>query len=791
MIGARWTGAASKNYYWDGNIDNVLIYSDILTSAEIAALYNAGKIDDSSGNTYDAFLCDGAGAAETADVYDAVVAKVDADAVPASAHYDEAAGDWFTRLPASLTDAMGAGSRTFSTWVYIDNLPTGGERYTIFSFNHETGGNDKAWVGIDAGYGNVLRYYKYNTGINGTTTMTEDTWYLVTMTYSQSSGEVKVFLNSDLEISGGTIYGTFDSSDRVQIGMDFDTAVESDFLDGHFDNVLIYDRILNNLEVLNLYTETATAYGIVEFPVYDAYTTWDDTTPPSDTRNADGSCDYTDLWSESAWSDYRGYPSCGSFFEQRFALASTDSDRQTVWMSKTDDFENFKAGVLDDDSLHVTLATKQNNDIVWLASQRKLTIGTQGNEFVMGASSLDEAISPTNIQVKRQSSYGSQDIEAVVLNDTTLYLQRHGKKLREFVYSFEKDGYVAPDLTILAEHITGQGITELAYGQVPNTILWGVREDGVLIGLTYERSHDIVAWHRHILGGTSSGEGVRSLAVVPGKWEDEIWMVVERTIDGSTTMFIERMMIKNPSDNYPFYGVDDDDVNDEFHGILVEYTEYTEPFNWSRSYEPYYNNYFVDCGSYVAQGRGMHVAASKAPDWLEGEYVACVGFGGKIGFAGTEANSLVTSGSWGDDTADVWSSAGAYAGLPYTSKLRTMPLNFNAQLQGRTKRISSITTRFFRSQACAIGNSWTDYDDIDFAIDSDTGHIDPAGEWEWTDTSVDSIFSSNYEAGGTYTGDYELLYDGDYETEGTIYIQCYLPLPLTIMAIMPEYEIYN
>ena len=791
MIGRKWTGATSKTCAIDANIDNILIYSDILTSAEIAELYSGGKVDDVSGNTYDAFLCDDSDTGDTADVYDAVTFKVDAAGDSKSAHYDNAAGDWNTRLPASLMDAMGSGPRTFSAWVYIDDLPTTGERYTIFSFNNETSDADKAWVGIDETYGNKLRYYKENTGTTGTTTLEEDTWYLVTMTYSQTSGNVEVFLNTNIEISNSTIYGTFDSSDRVQIGMEFDTYTESDFFDGHIDNLLIYNRALNNLEVLNLYTTTATAYGIVEFPVYDAYTTWEDTSPPADTRNSDGSCDYTDLWSESSWSDYRGYPTCGTFFEQRFVVAATKSNRQTIWMSKTDDFENFKAGILDDDSLHVTLSTEQNNDIVWMASQRKLTIGTQGSEFAMGAISLDDAVSPTNIQVKRQSSYGSQNVNAIVLNDTTLYLQRHGKKLREFVYDFEKDGYVAPDLTILAEHITGQGIIELAYGQTPNTILWGVRKDGILVGLTYERSHDVVAWHQHILGGTSRGlsntEGVQSVAVAPGKWEDEVWMIVKRVINGTTTMFIERMMIKNPDNYYPFYGINDVDTNSNFWTTM---SERMETLNWRYESEPYYNNYFVDCGSRVEQGREMNVAAANAPDWLEGENVACVGFGGKVGFAGTEANSIVTGGSWGSNTEDIWSE-GAYAGLTYTSKLRTMPLNFNGQLQGRTKRISSITTRFFRSQACSIGSSWTDYEDIDFTIESTTGHIDPVPEWEWTDTASATVWSAyDYETGGTYTGDYELLFDGDYETEGTVYIQCTLPLPLTITAIMPEFETY-
>ena len=87
------------------------------------------------------------------------------------------------------------------------------------------------------------------------------------------------------------------------------------------------------------------------------------------------------------------------------------------------------------------------------------------------------------------------------IGNSVLFVQRQKKKVREFAYRFEDDAYVAPDMTLLAEHITGDGINDVDYAQEPESIYWAVRDDGVLLGMTYQREEDVVAWHRHIFGG--------------------------------------------------------------------------------------------------------------------------------------------------------------------------------------------------------------------------------------------------------------------------------------------------
>jgi hypothetical protein len=107
------------------------------------------------------------------------------------------------------------------------------------------------------------------------------------------------------------------------------------------------------------------------------------------------------------------------------------------------------------------------------------------------------------VTIKRQSSFGAANVDAQPAGNAVLFLQRAKRKIRELAYNYDSDGYVAPDLTILNETVTNSGITEMAYQQAPDSILWCVRDDGVLAGLTYQRTDNVVAWHRHIIGGKS------------------------------------------------------------------------------------------------------------------------------------------------------------------------------------------------------------------------------------------------------------------------------------------------
>ena len=204
-----------------------------------------------------------------------------------------------------------------------------------------------------------------------------------------------------------------------------------------------------------------------------------------------------------AFSNTTGHPSCVSFFEQRLVFAGTKDEPQTLYFSKSGDYENMTTGTNADDAMVYTIASNQVNKIRYLKSVRTLLIGTTGGEFSVSADGTDAAVTPTNVTIKRQSSFGAANVDAQPAGNAVLFLQRAKRKIRELAYNFDADGYVAPDLTILNETVTDSGINEMAYQQAPDSILWCVRQDGILSGLTYQRTDNVVAWHRHIIGGKS------------------------------------------------------------------------------------------------------------------------------------------------------------------------------------------------------------------------------------------------------------------------------------------------
>lgn len=258
-------------------------------------------------------------------------------------------------------------------------------------------------------------------------------------------------------------------------------------------------------------------------------------------------------WRMGLYSDTTGYPTCVTFHEDRLVFAGAAAAPQRFDASRSSDYENFSptdtdGTVTSSHSLGFSLNANDVNVIRWLSSdERGVLIGTVGGEWVVKPASNEAGLTPTNINAKRSTSYGSADLQPVQVGKSTLFIQRSGKKLREMSYFFDVDGFRASDLTVLSEHITGNGVIQIAYQKEPQSIVWGVREDGVLIGMTYERDVDSfkVGWARQIIGGisdaASSSAVVESVAVIPSPdgSRDEAWIVVQRRINGATHRYVE------------------------------------------------------------------------------------------------------------------------------------------------------------------------------------------------------------------------------------------------------------
>jgi hypothetical protein len=427
------------------------------------------------------------------------------------------------------------------------------------------------------------------------------------------------------------------------------------------------------------------------------------------------------------------FPSCVTFFEERLVFAGTNNDPQKLFFSKAGDFEDMTTGTNAGDGMSFTIGSDQVNAIKYLKGLRTLLIGTVGGEFVATASTSAEPITPTNIQIKRQAGYGTSDVDALLAGNRILFVQRAGKKVRELVFDFDTDGYIAPDLTLLAEHIAGSGVgtgfTNWTYQQEPDSIVWVVRSDGVLTGMTYQRGENVVAWHRHILGGAfSSGNAVvESVAAISNslassKGEDSLYMIVKRTINGGTKRYVEVM----------------------------------QPFDFADNIE---DAWFLDS---ALQYSGSATTSLSGLDHLEGQTVSILANGS------THPDKVVSSGAITLDR----SVTKATVGLKYTSALQTMRIesgSADGSAQGKVKRIQEITTRFFQTVGAELGSSSTSTDLIPFRDSSMA-----------MDTAVE-----------LFTGDKQIEFNADYETDGFIYIQQQQPLPMTITAMYPQLNTYD
>ena len=237
----------------------------------------------------------------------------------------------------------------------------------------------------------------------------------------------------------------------------------------------------------------------------------------------------------SVWNDINGYPATGALYEQRLAVAGSIKYPQTVWGSKSGLFYDFTIGVNDDDAFNFALpSTGQINPIRRMASMAALMPMTYGGEYTMEGGN-DSPLTPTNVKAKSPSVYGCNTVKPVRIGDEVLFVQRAGRKVRSMAFRIESDTYKAPDLTVLAEHISESGIVEMAYQQEPRSNLWCVRSDGKLAVLTLDRDEGVIAWTPQNTDGF-----FESVASIPSATGDEVWVIVRRTVNGQQVRYVER-----------------------------------------------------------------------------------------------------------------------------------------------------------------------------------------------------------------------------------------------------------
>ena len=531
-------------------------------------------------------------------------------------------------------------------------------------------------------------------------------------------------------------------------------------------------------------------------------------------------------WQLGAFSDTTGHPSCVTFFEQRLVFAGTTNQPQTVFFSKSGDYENMDANIggtiADDDAIIYTIASNQVNAIRFMTSTRTLIIGTAGGEFTVSGGGTDSAVTPTNILIKKQSNHGAANVDAIAVGNATLFLQRAKRKIRELAYNFDVDGYIAPDMTILAEHISEGGLTQIAYQQEPNQIVYGVRGDGELVGLTYQREQEVTAWHRHIFGGrfgnatitvtdyaniangtrivltkadgttttftsaTSATSGKFHTVTSNNQTATNLKTLIDADSDFTATVSSNVVTITETSplstgfltvtslddstrltktdegkavcESVAVIPTDDTEyqvyviVKRTINGATRRFVEILNVFDFDQTDNTSFN--FLDSALSYS---GSAATTISGLDHLEGQTVSVLADGA------THPDKTVSSGSITLDR----SSTSVKVGLAYTSLLQTMRLNAGSQngtSQGKTKRIYDITVRMFETIGVEVGPDLSNLERIPFRSSADL-----------MDEGIPP-----------FTGDKEVEFRGNFETDGFIFVRQTQPLPFTILSLYPR-----
>jgi hypothetical protein len=427
-------------------------------------------------------------------------------------------------------------------------------------------------------------------------------------------------------------------------------------------------------------------------------------------------------WAFGRWSPSKGWPDLVTFFRNRL-VAARKSD-QALDFSVAADYENFQkdlfGDVTADMAISVQVAADQEfNELAWLFSSDQLLIGSAGGEYVCAEQTTNDVFGPDNIKISKQTSYGGRSINPIDGGSAILFVQKGGLQLMEMQFNIQSNNFDSDDKSVFSDHLMIGGLTQMAHQRGKDGIVWCTRADGALVGFTYSPKQDVSGWAPYPLGGTDVV--VESILVLPAPTLDrfELWLIVSRTIGGTTKRYVEYM---------------------------------ERPI---RRGDTQASAFYVDCGLTY---NGTPATTISGLDHLEGQTVAILTDGA------THPDRTVTGGQIElQEPGSV-----VNVGLKQTCRLTPMRIDAGAAdgtAQGKTKRITKVVYRFDMSLGGKYGVEGGPYDEI--LTRSPNNNMDQAPP--------------------LLTGDSDVLdWPGGYDNDGVVEYVNDQPLPVTIVAIMPQ-----
>ena len=662
---------------------------------------------------------------------------------------------------------------------------SGVDRYTVTAFNEEDGEESLAGVGTPVSISGVTQANPavVTTASNGFVDF--DTVHIEGITgMTELNGrrfEINQLSTTTFELTGEdtTNFTAYGSGGTAALAF-----VELTNSNSTRDNTVTWTKPAN-ADKFNIYREVNGIFGFVGSAEGASFT--DNNKEPDETD--------TPPKERNPFRGASNFPSTVSFFEQRKVYANTSAKPQTIFFSQSANFNNmtFSSPRNDDDSITRTIAAREVNEIRHIVPLSDLILLTSGAEWKVSAGQ-NEVITPTSIIIKPQEYRGASKVEPIIVGNTVLYVQEQGSTVRDLGYKLETDGYSGTDVSILANHLFyGHTIVDWSYQETPESIVWCVRDDGVLLGLTYLREHEVWAWHRHELGGSYQGKHaiVESVACVSEGTEDALYICVKRTINGTVKRYIERLHTRVFTDVEDCFFVDSGLTLDSPKTITA--ATVANPVVVTSASHGFSNGTIVDIEDVVGMtdinNNGWIVANSTTNTFslqdsngtdLNGSAFTAYASGGKVREAVTAisgldhlegqavavlANGNVVSGLTVSSGAITLPNAASrvHVGLSYTSDLETLnpevTTSNRATLQSNKQRITNVTVRVDKTRGISIGPESTKLTEMKQGLTTLT------------------------------TGDLAMSIRPIWGTNGRVFIRQPSPLPMTILAVVPDIDV--
>lgn len=424
------------------------------------------------------------------------------------------------------------------------------------------------------------------------------------------------------------------------------------------------------------------------------------------------------------------YPACSTYHQQRRGLFNTNNTPDASYLSRVGFPDNFgiASPLQDDDAISFRIAGNSNHAIQWALGLKQLVLLTSRGEWAVGRPL--EPITPSDIPADQETYVGvSPIVRPSVIGNSIVYVNARHSKAYDLQFQQEVEGLAGRDLTVFASHLfKRKAIQDADYAETPDSIEWMVRNDGTLLGLTYVREQEVMAWHRH---DTHNGDFER-VCVIPESGEDIAYFVVQREINGSTVRYIEKLERRT--------------IND-----------------WNE------DSFFVDAGlSY----QGPVVATVGGLDHLEGEVVAVV-VDGEVLYNGDPDGANAES--WrvqagvinltGYTAPAGTTEIDVHVGIGIVSDLETLSLDVGgSDVRSKKKRLQSVVVHLDES--------------------SRSFYAGPSSDKlkQFRQASTDSTAKS-------FTGEVDLFAKSAWSTDGRVFLRQRDPLPITVLGVVPHFEI--